>query len=366
MKKFLLAIAAVMGIGLGASAQTTVTASQLQQAIGKAVVIDGYTFDLEKNNGSTAPAFNSSTSAIRLYAKGSIKIAGTKLTKIEFTLATDAYFRYTEFTPSVGAVQTQNPAVDKDNHDTSIVWEGDATEVTFTVGDKATLGTDGADKAGQIRFESVTIYGEGGQQGGGDDPIEPTGSKFTKATSLETGKYVFVVDNKIGLPIAANYSYGRLNLNVDANVEGNDLYTDEANALNLTVENGKVTIEDATRYYGMDETHLTTFQCFDAINSGCYFSYEFVDGALKLTNDLTGCIVCKSGTYANVAPAQAPDDYTLPVVYKLAQSGIEAVAAEAADAPVVYYNLQGQRVAAPEAGLYIRVQGNKADKVVIR
>ncbi len=47
-------------------------------------------------------------------------------------------------------------------------------------------------------------------------------------------------------------------------------------------------------------------------------------------------------------------------------SGIEAVAAENAAAPVEFFNLQGVRVANPENGLYIRRQGNKVEKVVIR
>ncbi|MDE6484113.1 MAG: chitobiase/beta-hexosaminidase C-terminal domain-containing protein [Duncaniella sp.] len=47
------------------------------------------------------------------------------------------------------------------------------------------------------------------------------------------------------------------------------------------------------------------------------------------------------------------------------QSGIDAIAA-GEDAPVVYYNLQGQRVANPAAGLYIRVQGNDVKKVIVK
>ena len=47
-------------------------------------------------------------------------------------------------------------------------------------------------------------------------------------------------------------------------------------------------------------------------------------------------------------------------------SAVEAIEAEDADAPVVYYNLQGVRVANPENGLYIRVQGNKATKVLVK
>lgn len=50
--------------------------------------------------------------------------------------------------------------------------------------------------------------------------------------------------------------------------------------------------------------------------------------------------------------------------YKLDPSAIEAVEAAEADAPVVYYNLQGVKVANPAAGnLYIRVQGNSSAKV---
>lgn len=61
-----------------------------------------------------------------------------------------------------------------------------------------------------------------------------------------------------------------------------------------------------------------------------------------------------------------------PEVCKIAAAlaGVENVAADAefdANAPVEYFNLQGIRVAAPEAGqLLIKRQGKKAEKVVIR
>lgn len=47
-------------------------------------------------------------------------------------------------------------------------------------------------------------------------------------------------------------------------------------------------------------------------------------------------------------------------------SGIDAVVAEDADAAVEYFNLQGVKVAAEQPGLYIRRQGGKVSKVVIR
>lgn len=48
------------------------------------------------------------------------------------------------------------------------------------------------------------------------------------------------------------------------------------------------------------------------------------------------------------------------------KSAIPDITAEDTDAPVVYYNLQGVRVENPANGLYIRVQGNKSTKVLIR
>lgn len=54
------------------------------------------------------------------------------------------------------------------------------------------------------------------------------------------------------------------------------------------------------------------------------------------------------------------------VLTPLYEAGIEDVEAVDADAPVEYFNLQGQRVAEPAAGLYIKRQGKTVSKVVIR
>lgn len=58
------------------------------------------------------------------------------------------------------------------------------------------------------------------------------------------------------------------------------------------------------------------------------------------------------------------DEVTLKVTAEK-QAGIETVEASTVAGEVVYYNLQGQRVANPENGLYIRVQGGKATKVAL-
>ncbi len=114
--------------------------------------VQGYTFDIQKASGATAPAHHSGTSAIRLYANNTMSISGARMAKIVITLAKDAGYRYTDLNPSTGSI---SPAQAKG--DTSITWIGDATEVTFTVGAQATLGTESG-KPGQIRFTTVEIY----------------------------------------------------------------------------------------------------------------------------------------------------------------------------------------------------------------
>ena len=47
-------------------------------------------------------------------------------------------------------------------------------------------------------------------------------------------------------------------------------------------------------------------------------------------------------------------------------TGVDDIVSDDANAPVEYYNLQGVRVANPESGLYIRVQGKKATKVLVK
>lgn len=48
------------------------------------------------------------------------------------------------------------------------------------------------------------------------------------------------------------------------------------------------------------------------------------------------------------------------------KAGVNDIMADDDNAPVVYYNLQGVRVENPANGLYIRVQGKKATKVLVR
>lgn len=57
---------------------------------------------------------------------------------------------------------------------------------------------------------------------------------------------------------------------------------------------------------------------------------------------------------------------SITITYAPYVSGIGDLEADSADAPVEYYNLQGVRIENPESGLYIRRQGNKTTKVLIK
>lgn len=63
--------------------------------------------------------------------------------------------------------------------------------------------------------------------------------------------------------------------------------------------------------------------------------------------------------------------YSQPTVFAIADNGLTTgldIVEETAtsDAPVEYYNLQGVKVASPAGGLYIRRQGDKVEKVILR
>ena len=47
-------------------------------------------------------------------------------------------------------------------------------------------------------------------------------------------------------------------------------------------------------------------------------------------------------------------------------TGVAAIEAEGNEAEVEWFSLQGVRVENPTAGLYIRRQGNKVEKVVVK
>ncbi len=116
----------------------------------------GYTLSANKNTGSTAPTWNSTASDVRIYAKGDITLTSSKTMKsIVFNISTQGLKRLAPITASVGTIATQTSG------DETVTWTGSATSVTFTVGDQAEYGSDGASKAGQLDFSTIDVVAEG-------------------------------------------------------------------------------------------------------------------------------------------------------------------------------------------------------------
>lgn len=197
------------------------------------VTVDGINAKAEKQDGTTAPVYNESTAALRLYAKNTLTISGKEIEKIVFTLAEDAKYRYTTFTPSVGAMATQAKG------DTEMTWTGDASSITFTVGEKATLGEDGDTKAGQIRISKIEIF----VKGGGDTPNPPQpGEGYSSLAEWMQAKPA--ADEAINAALTVLYQNGK-----DLFVKQADTYGFVYGDVAQEYTNGQVIAAGATGHY---------------------------------------------------------------------------------------------------------------------
>lgn len=330
--------------------------------------INGYKFTFEQGDSNTAPAYYFATSnnkdqqkTIRVYggksdAKGNTMTItapeGVTFGQINFSCKSGTKDAKVE--ASVGAVSGVTA--------TAMVWKNDTpvNTVTLTFTNKT-----------RIAEMVIMSESESGEENPTPDPEpEPvSGSTFTKVTSLENGKYVFVVNNNVAKPVTTAEAYGYMYFDETASFQGDNVITSEDYALTITItDEGTITLLDpANRYYGMNNNYAS-IQCGETLSKGYYWTYEFDGDNIKVANAMRPDYVLGKGTkYNSFSPQNTAYDYTLPTIYKLvASSAVEAIEAEVnANAPVVYYNLQGQRVANPENGLYIRVQGNKVAKVIL-
>ena len=111
----------------------------------------GYSLTAKKNSGSSAPTINASAKDVRIYAKGTVTLTAPKaMGTIVFNISTNGKKRLAPITASVGTIATQASG------DATVTWTGDATEVTFTVGDIAEFGSENT-KAGQLCFGTIAV-----------------------------------------------------------------------------------------------------------------------------------------------------------------------------------------------------------------
>ena len=112
-----------------------------------------FTISAAKASGKTNPTVNGSANDCRVYAASTLTITttGEAMTSIVFNISSQGQKRLTDITANTGSVAKQATG------DKTVTWTGSAKTVTFTVGEKAVYGSDGADKAGQFDFSSIVI-----------------------------------------------------------------------------------------------------------------------------------------------------------------------------------------------------------------
>ena len=219
MKKLLLSFLSFFACCLALMAQTEITWSGQSDWTGIGTkdisyTSGNYTISASKVTGcQTNPTVNTKANDFRCYANGITMVGNSteNIKKIVFHLSTQGIARWTDLTPSEGAVTN-----DTDNG--LIVWEGDAQYVQFTVGAKAVYGPD-ATQAGQLCFSSVTAYtaadlesggGEsgGGESGGGEgeggETPNPEETITLYSETFGTNQGAFTIDNKV-LPEGTTY-----------------------------------------------------------------------------------------------------------------------------------------------------------------
>lgn len=159
-----------------------------------------FTVTLAKAEATSAPIINGKSNDARVYAKGAVNVVtkGENMTQIVFGLSAQGVKRLTKITASVGEVVESADAK-------TVTWTGAAKDVTFTVGEKADLGSDGAAKAGQLCFDNITVVAGGTVTPSPEPNPEPNpepqpqpNEKATIFTELfNVGQGDFTIDNKV-------------------------------------------------------------------------------------------------------------------------------------------------------------------------
>lgn len=155
-----------------------------------------FTVTLAKAEATNAPIINGKSNDARVYAKGTVNVVtkGENMTQIVFGLSAQGVKRLTKITASVGEVVESADSK-------TVTWTGAAKDVTFTVGEKADLGSDGAAKAGQLCFDNITVVAGGIVTPSPEPNPDPQPQPDEKATIFSelfnVGQGDFTIDNKV-------------------------------------------------------------------------------------------------------------------------------------------------------------------------
>lgn len=197
MKKFLLSLAVMLGCISFASAETIsftmdqVSLDQVDVDKSNNPVINGFsygvidaTIDSGENTG-TKIIYSNSGKDVRVYANQILTISttdGSNMTEIVFTISDNGKKRLADMSVNTGSCVSNGADA------WTVVWTGNASSVSFTVGASTTVGTESG-KAGRLAFKAMNITTDG--EGGGvvveksaTPVISPESQTFSEAVAV--------------------------------------------------------------------------------------------------------------------------------------------------------------------------------------
>lgn len=193
------------------------------------------------------------------------------------------------------------------------------------------------------------------------------------------GKFALYIPGQgVATPFSTDFGYF---FPEEVTVTDNAFDVNEAYLFTFTKSGENWTIQRADgKFIGMNNTHksFNAYDTADAADSNCYWTVTFdADNNVKIANTgRTGfymycCQYNGKWEITNTDATELKENEFLPQLFgdKAAAeaAGIADIATEAVEGATEYYNLQGIRMQGELApGLYIRREGNKASKVLVR
>lgn len=199
MKKIFLFLGAVV-CAMSLSAETVTL--QMSKYAATSFSAKGVNVKAEKGGGQTAPAYVDTKGDLRVYANGKLTISSSRtITAISFEISEQGQKRLASITTNGGTCTV------KGTPDFSVKWSGSSNSVVFTVGEKATYGTDGNTKAGQLDFTAITVTLEGEGSGDGDGDGEGEGSEIAGLAYADAYYYAYEGVNYWDFDLYADFDW---------------------------------------------------------------------------------------------------------------------------------------------------------------
>lgn len=372
MKKLLLSLAVLAGFTASATDYTVfdITSPGTWTGDGqgwtRAADANGFAISTVKGSATTALRNPSTeTHSWRVYQKSSFTITSSKVDMKSIIIT------YDDYTDSNGKNYIAELVLSEG-------WTGTLNTTVYTLNNESGSKTfTGTAAAQQVRIKKIVVSDETTTPTVPDTPVTPdqpaTTIKAKLATTMADGDYVIVTPEGVAKNYTGNKTFGFLFIDQNAKAANNEVTASSDYVITFKQEAKGYTMKDIHgKFLGMDATHFGGFNYYeaaDATGSNCYWTITIdADGNAKIENAGREGAFVSYKAYNSDFEIMTTDQAENPLVqlFKSEGAGVEAVEADAnANAPVVYFNLQGQRVANPETGLYIRVQGNKATKVIL-